>query len=348
VTLLTYGFLHGGVLHLVGNMVGLAMFGPHVEEALGRLEYLLFYVGGSIAAGLLHVVVSHALLPVAAAVPMVGASGALFAVLGLFAVRFYRAHVRVFLVANVPAVWAVGGFVLFEVMRGLLAVADGGRSESTANWAHVGGFLFGMLIAVPLRMREDGRHEYRREDAVLAAQSGRWNEAAALYRQVLADSPDDVDAHRSLARLCAQLGQGEAAHRHFQDALRLSLKSARPTLTAGIYEEITQGFRAFPLPASLLQRVGSACEEAQCFGLALRAFGDLCRDFPRAPEAEIALLRMGRLHLERLGQPNSAEGILEEFLRLYPSSEWRSLAARLLGEARQVPRPGPVPAPGPG
>ena len=347
ITLLTSAFLHGSWLHLGGNMVGLALFGPHVEEALGRIEYLLFYIGCGIAAGLLHVIVSATLLPGAADVPMIGASGAIFGVLGLFAVRFYRARVRVLLFAHVPAIWAVGCFAALQVIAGVASLADGGRSDSTANWAHVGGFLFGMLLALPLKMREDGRREYQKEDAEDAASAGRMDQAAAYYRLLLTDKPDDVEAHRALGRVCVQLGQGEAAHRHFTDALRLSLRAGHSPAVADVYEEVCLSFTAFPLPPSLLQRVGSACEEMQRFPLALRALGDLCRDFPQAPEAEMALLRMGKLHLQRLGQPDSAQGILEEFLRLYPASEWRTHVQRLLGEARQAQHPGgPLPAPG--
>lgn len=346
VTLLTYGFLHGNGMHLLGNLLGLGLFGAHVEEALGRLEFLLFYIGGSLAAGLLHVVVSATIFPAAYTTPMVGASGALFGVLGLFAVRFYRARVRVFLVANVPAVWAIGGFAAYEVVRGLTSLSSGGQSDNTANWAHVGGFLFGVLLALPLRMREDGRREYRQEDAESAAQAGRLDQAAAFYRLLLSEKPEDANAHRALARICVQLGQSEAAHRHFMDTLRLRLRERDSPAAAEIYEEICHSFTTFPLSPLLLQRTASACEEAQRFPLALRALGELCRSFPDAPEAEMGLLRMGKLHLQRLGQPDSAQGILEEFLRLYPSSEWCLHVQRLLGEARQAQRSDPVPAAG--
>lgn len=339
VTLLTSAFLHGSWAHLTGNMLGLLLFGPHVEEALGRLEYFFFYVGCGVAAGLLHVVVSALLLPAAFVVPMVGASGALFGVLGLFAVRFYRARVRVLLLFQIPAVWAVSGFALLQVLWGLRSFADGGVSDNTANWAHVGGFLFGMLLAVPLKMREDGKREYRLEDAEAAAEAGRLDQAAAFYRLALAEKSDDAGAHRALARVCIRMGQREAAQRHFTDALRLLLRAGNAPAVADLYEEVGYHFPELPLSPSLLYRLSSACEEAHRFPLALRALGALCRDFASAPEAEMALLRMGKLHLGKMNQPDNAVGILEEFLRLYPGSEWRPHAQRLLQEARH-----PLPA----
>jgi membrane associated rhomboid family serine protease len=338
ITLLTSVFLHGSWLHLGGNLLGLWLFGPHVEEALGRLEYLLFYLGCGVAAGLLHVVVAVTFLPAAAAVPMIGASGAIFGVLGLFAVRFYRARVRVFLVAQIPAVWAVCLFATLQVVNGVAAVRDGGRSDATANWAHVGGFVFGMLLAVPLRMREDGKREYRLEDAEIAVAEGRLDQAAAFYRLALVEKPDDAASHRALARVCARLRQGEAAHRHFLDALRLYLRSNESPSVASLYDEACHSFETFSLPPTLLQRVASACEEAYQFPLAQRALSELCRDHPDAREAELALLRLGKIHLQKLNQPQNAAGIFAEFLRLYPHSEWHDHAERLLHEAQRDTR----------
>lgn len=347
VTLLTYNFLHGDFLHLLGNMLGLWFFGPHVEEALGRLEYLLFYIGCGIAAGLLHVVMAAWLLPGAADAPMIGASGALFGVLGLFAVRFYRTRVRVFLVAKIPAVWAVGGFFVLQLVYAVISIGNGGREDNTANWAHVGGFLFGMLLAKPLRVAQDGKREYRLEDAATAAEAGHLDQAAAFYRVSLSETPEDAATHRELARVCVRQNQSEAAHRHYLDALRLLLRSGgNLPEAADVYEEACRHFATFPLPPALLYRIGGACEAAAKFPLALQALGELCRSHQGANEAEMALLRMGKLHLERLSQPKSAQAIFAEFLRLYPESEWKTHAQRLLAQAGQAATGhDPVPAP---
>ncbi|HVK03393.1 MAG TPA: rhomboid family intramembrane serine protease [Armatimonadaceae bacterium] len=333
-TLFTHVFLHGTWTHLLSNMLGLWLFGPHVEEALGKVEFLLFYIGGGVAAGLMHVLLaSTPLLSGAASVPLVGASGAIFAILGLFAVRFWRAQVRVLLVFSIPAVWAVGLFAAYQVFLGVASFADAGKSGTVANWAHVGGFLYGLIIALPLKMREESRHEYNLEDAEKALNEGRYAEAAEFYRRFLAGKPENAPAHHALARACVHLRQGEAAHRHFMDALRLYLRGEDAGAVAGVYEDACVAFEAFPLPPALLQRVASACEEAGRFPLAARALSELCRDFPDAKEAEMGMIRLGRLHLQKLNQPQSALGVFSEFLRLYPSSEWRGHAQQLWNEA---------------
>lgn len=334
IALLTHMFLHATWLHLIGNMMGLWLFGPHVEEALDRLEYLLFYLASGIAAGLLHLFITDWLLPSSANAPLVGASGAIFGILGLFAVRFWRAHVRVLLLFTIPAVWAVGVFAAIQAFEGLLAVFQGRPFANVANWAHVGGFLFGMALAVPLKMRRDSAREYGLEDAEKAEKEGRLDRAAAHYRAVLALAPDDYEAHVSLARVCILMRQDEAAYRHLMDALKLNLRGeGSPVATARIYGEAVESFEHFPLSPALLQRVASACEEAQQYALAVRALSDLCRNHPDAREAEMSLIRLGKLHLHKLNQPQNAVGVFSEFLRLYPESDWSSHALRLRDEA---------------
>ena len=338
-TLFAHLFLHGGWEHLFFNMLFLLLFGPHIEDALGRWEYLLFYIGGGFMAGLLHVfLASTPLLSAAADKPLIGASGAIAAVLGLFAVRFWRAKLRVFLIFSIPAVYVIGFYALREIFTGIRAFADAGGSDSVANWAHIGGLLFGAVIAIPLRMKNDSRREYTLEDAEVAGRQDRWLDAAQLYRRYLAEKPDDAAAHRAIGRASVKLRQSEEAHRHFLEALRLYLQSP-PSLgnsaaVAGVYGDACAAFETFPLPAALLSRIAGACEESARFDLADRALTDLCRNHADTREAENGLLRLGKLHLSRLNQPQGATEIFAEFLRRYPGSEWRGHVERLYAEAQ--------------
>jgi membrane associated rhomboid family serine protease len=333
-TLITHMFLHGSLLHVCGNMLGLWLFGPHVEEAVGHWEYGLFYFGCGIAAALTHLLITHFFLTNAVTIPMVGASGAIFGILGLFAVRFWRAKVRVFLIFQIQAVWAVSAFVLLQIIAGLWSFSDQGLTESSANWAHIGGFFFGAIMAVPLRMREQSRREYDLEDAAKSVALGENDAAAVYYRNALLINANDPETHYALAKVYIKLRQGEAAHRHFMDALRLHLQGGHSLAAARVYEDAIAGFEAFPLPAFLLQRVASACEESFQYSLAVHALAELCRDHPGAKEAEMSLLRLGKLQLNKMNQPQNAEGIFAEFIRLYPESEWRMHAQKLRQEAR--------------
>lgn len=338
-TLFTHLFLHGGWEHLFFNMLFLLLFGPHIEDALGRWEYLLFYIGGGFMAGLLHVfLASTPLLSAAGDKPLIGASGAIAAVLGLFAVRFWRAKLRVFLIFSIPAVYVIGFYTLREVFTGVRAFADGGSSDSVANWAHIGGLLFGGLIAIPLKVKNDSRQEYTLEDAEAAGRQDRWLDAARLYNRYLSEKPDDAATHRAMGRVNVKLRQSEDAHRHFMEALRLYLQSppspANSSAVAGVYGDACASFETFPLPAALLSRIAGACEETAQFDLADRALTDLCRNHAQTKEAENGLLRLGKLHLSKLHNPQSAAEIFREFLGRYPQSEWRSHVERLYAEAQ--------------
>lgn len=343
VTLVTHLFLHGHWFHLLFNMVVFWFVGPHVEEALGHLEYLLFYIGCGIAAGLLHLVLAMLLMPAAIDTPLVGASGAIFGLLGLFVVRYWRAKVLLF---SVPATVAISFFVALQLFSGIATLSTPGGTGSTAHWAHIGGFFFGALLAFPLRMREESRREYSKEDAEKAVAEGDNEVAAAHYRQMLSNAPEDAETHFALARVYMNLRQSEAAHRHLKESLHFFLKSNQSLAVARVYQDALRNFEVFPIPGYMLQRIANACEETEHFTLAVHALSDLCRDYPDTQEAEVALLRLGRIHLEKMGQPQNAEAIFSEFLRLYPNSEWKNNAIKLRDEARRSNGLGTLPAPG--
>ena len=150
-SLLSSMFLHGGLLHIAGNMLFLWIFGDNIEDYLGHLKYLLFYlVCGVLAA------YSHALLNPDSTLPMLGASGAISGVLGAYILLYPRAGVWTFFfflffwqVIRVPAVLIIGLWIVIKVVNGLLEPTH--RGGGVAWFAHVGGFIAGMLLITALR-----------------------------------------------------------------------------------------------------------------------------------------------------------------------------------------------------
>lgn len=153
-TLVTHLFLHGSWLHLMGNVLFLWIFGVNVEDRLGRVLFLAFYlVGGIVAAA------GHTLVDPTSDVPMVGASGAISAVLGAYVVLYPRARIQALVfplfyyeLMAVPAVLVLGFWFVLQLIDGvaslgLTAEASGG----IAIWAHIAGFVAGMAVALPLR-----------------------------------------------------------------------------------------------------------------------------------------------------------------------------------------------------
>jgi membrane associated rhomboid family serine protease len=152
--MLTSMFLHGGWLHLLGNMLFLWIFGNNVEDRLGKLPFLLFYVVGGIAAALTQVVIDPR-----SDVPLVGASGAIAAALGAYIVLFPGARILslVFLgffyqLLEVPALIVLGFWFGLQLLSGFAALGAETAQGGVAFFAHIGGFVFGLVVGVLLRI----------------------------------------------------------------------------------------------------------------------------------------------------------------------------------------------------
>ena len=142
-TLLTSMFLHGGIMHLVGNMLYLWIFGDNVEERMGPVRFLLFYLLCGIAAALIQIVVRPG-----STAPLVGASGAIAGILGAYSLLFpgARVHTLIFLfifvrIIEIPALLLLGFWFLMQILS-----APASQGAGVAFFAHIGGFLTGMLL----------------------------------------------------------------------------------------------------------------------------------------------------------------------------------------------------------
>ena len=162
-TALTSMFLHGGLFHVGGNMLYLWIFGNNVEDTLGHVRFLFFYLASGVAAALAQVVMHPA-----SQVPMVGASGAVSGVLGAYLLLFPYARVLTLIMfgfffrfAHVPALVVLGFWVVVQFLNGFLTVSLGGAERGSgagvAWFAHIGGFLAGMALLFVLRRRPRGR-----------------------------------------------------------------------------------------------------------------------------------------------------------------------------------------------
>lgn len=144
ITIFTSMFLHGGIDHIFGNMWFLFIFGDNIEDKLGKIKFLLFYLASGIAATALHFLTN-----IGSTIPAIGASGAISGVLGAYLVMFphVRVHVAsIYYAGTVPAYVMIGFWFVLQFIFGAVSLL-GGVGSGVAFWAHVGGFLFGAAIA---------------------------------------------------------------------------------------------------------------------------------------------------------------------------------------------------------
>jgi len=155
-TLVTSMFLHGGFFHVIGNMLYLWIFGDNVEDALGRVPYVLMYLGAGLFGSLCHIFISPA-----SAIPTIGASGAISGVMGAYFILYPRARVLTLVpifffirFIQLPAYFLLGFWILLQILYGCTSSPAGG---GVAYFAHIGGFVVGILVGLLFRQRRRAR-----------------------------------------------------------------------------------------------------------------------------------------------------------------------------------------------
>ncbi|NWG11981.1 MAG: rhomboid family intramembrane serine protease [Acidobacteria bacterium] len=161
-SLVTSMFLHGGFMHLIGNMLYLWIFGNNIEDAMGRVRFLVFYLVCGFAASFLHIL-SNA----SSVIPAIGASGAISGILGAYLLLYPHAQVLTLIplgiftrLVYIPAGIVLGLWFVFQLISGSLSGSEAG---GVAWWAHVGGFVAGMVLVGLLKKRRVRFFNERRE-----------------------------------------------------------------------------------------------------------------------------------------------------------------------------------------
>ncbi len=161
-TLISSMFLHGGWMHLIGNMLFLWVFADNIEAVIGTFNFIIFYVIGGIVATSVHIFFNPY-----SEIPMVGASGAISAVMGTYLIMFPASRIKVliiifFTVVYVPALFFLGIWIVQQMVAGMGSLNEmAEESSGVAWWAHIGGFVFGVIAGFIARGQY--RHRYRYE-----------------------------------------------------------------------------------------------------------------------------------------------------------------------------------------
>lgn len=312
-TLVTSAFLHGGFAHLLGNMLSLWVFGPPVEDRLGRWWFLAFYLAGAVVSGL-----AHALLEVP---PAIGASGAIAGVTGAFIVLFPRTRVRCFMfffvigLVMVPAWFLIGLRIAFDVLSEAMGVQG-----DIAIKAHLGGYAFGIAVAlILLQTKILSREPYdlltifkhgqrRRAFKAAMAQAGPTRPERAAKRND--PEADDLAQRRAVVSTL--------------------LASNSPDAAADAYEELIHAYTHRPHAGTLSRdaqlRLVAHLLNSDRRALAARALDGFLATYPADSERTGMTILLARVLGHDLQEVAKARALLTPIAETAPDEHTRAIA----------------------
>jgi membrane associated rhomboid family serine protease len=362
VSYLTANFLHGGWLHIIGNMWFLWLAGAILEDTWGRIIYPVFYLIAGVAA--LQI---HAWSNPGSMVPTLGASGAVAALMGAFLVRFPKSKIEVAVILGVrslvnlsigkgfrfkaAAYWLLPIWLLMEVFSGMLV----GTSSGVAHWAHVGGFAFGALTALALRHSGleqrandaiEAKVSWTAEPAIVQAteqmEQGKLDAAAATLQAFTTSKPDSVEGYTLLRQVYWRKNDLPAYRETSAKLIQLHLKLHNAEAAWQEYEDFRNG-GGESLPSAAWLELCRAVEGQGNFECAATEYERLAGAFPTERASILALLAAGRLSLRNLNRPADALRFYETAAKSpVPHLDWESNISKGIEEAKK--NLSPVPA----
>ena len=346
-SLVTAAFLHGGWLHLIGNMWFLWLAGAILEDTWGRMIYPAFYL----LAGVLAFQV-HALVNAGSYTPTLGASGAIAGLMGAFLVRFPTTKIEMgyllllrFYRFKMAAYWLLPLWLLMEILYGSVF----GQSSGVAHWAHVGGFAFGALIALAVQrsgleqIAEKGIQEKISwvSHPLLAESSeqmekNQFDLAAQTLQKMLLEKPDSIDAYRMLQRIYWEKNDLPAHRDALAKLLELEIKSKDHEGAL----HTCQDFRnagGEKLPASLWLDFCRQLETQPDISRAADEYAELAKAYSAEKQGLLAQMGADRIYLKRLNRPADALQMYEAAQTSpMPHADWQATIDKGIAEAKKA------------
>ncbi|MCA9665777.1 MAG: rhomboid family intramembrane serine protease [Myxococcales bacterium] len=344
-TLVTYAFVHGGWLHLIGNLLFLWMCGCNMEDRWGSALWLLFYLGGAAASALVfgwwHAFHSRA--------PLIGASGAIAAAMGAFLVVHYNARIRMFYwiytttgTFTMAAYWALPLWFVQQLFGSLLE----GKLTVVAYSAHVGGFVFGAAVALVLKLAGVDKLRARAADrsatvyeehplflsALGHIDAKRPDLARADLERLLGEHSDHIAAALELFQLELRSGE-EAAAEAASRAILLCARARDEITLRRVHADLAQRFpdAAARLKPTALIAVAQSLAADDARG-ALDLYELLIKTHPQHMVVPKALLAAAALLRDRLGEPQTARSVLEAVIQRDERSLFADEARRQIAQ----------------
>ncbi len=342
-TALTAIWLHGGWLHLLGNLIYFHVFAPPLEDRLGRPAFLIYLLMFGVFGNLVHGLVSLYGLLGQRGMGVLGASGAIAGLLAFSLVRFYDSKVEVgwWVFAplggqnragrsRIPVVAAAGLWLLLQVVQSLTATEAG---ASVSYGAHFGGFTMGLLLAFGLGHLRQGQTESCRNRAERYFLEGHYHAAAGEWTDYLQRVPGDIEGRLGLARALQFSGQIGNARGLYQGLFDEYIAAGSVPDALEVYREASRGQGAACFDPDSLARVAYYEEKQMNYEAAADALQHLYESYPGHLQSQRALVRLVVLYRGKLENPKLASWWYEEALRSMPEGAWRDYLEEELSAA---------------
>lgn len=356
-TLITTMFMHGGWLHLIGNMLFLWLAGGSLEDRWGRLVFPILYLASGVVATL-----THAAMDPQSAAPLVGASGAIAGLMGAFLIRLATTRIKFFYwIYFFRGTFLAPAYVVlpFWLLQQVFMVSRG-QAGNVAVWAHIGGFAFGLAVALvvqwtgfekkflaPAIQKKTSWVAPERLTAALAhLDKGKTDQAIAELQAILKAKADSVEARAALLTAYTQKGDQNAAAKESARLVGTYLRARDVEGALAAAKEHASAYRETPLflrdaltLAAYHEKQGQSAEAADLYGGAIDAW-------PEDPLAPKALVAYGRLMLQVFNAPDRALELLER-ARAHPkvTPEFQKASEDLLKEIQGTQPPAEPPPP---
>jgi membrane associated rhomboid family serine protease len=335
--LFTTNFLHFEPTHLIVNMTFLWLFGRKVEKLVGPLEFLLFYIGSGFIAAALHVAITFAFLPSLMVTPVVGASGSVAGVLGMYAVRFGREKIIIGRGA-IGSVYLLLAWLLIQATFGIAGIfSPTGQLgpldlSNVSYWSHIGGFVFGMTAAwVTIKDTKTDEHLSKKKLGEIRKKT--LLEVAERFKALCAADPLDPFAHAELGRVYALLSNRGQSIEYYLKAIDYYRKDGRRDDALACMREALRFWPQTGLPHDAVFRFACSLEILGEYAQSESLFTWLTDDAKGKPEGEMALLKLAQIQLDRMNDSEKAIQSIQRLMREYPNSRWADLADQILRRA---------------
>ena len=349
-TAIAHSFLHGGYLHLIGNIVYLVIFGRAIEDRFGPGRFYLIVMLSAVIGAYTHLFMTRLFAPGYLGYALIGASGSTSGILGAFLVRFYFGRVRIAYwvfcplqginrAGNrfVPVVLAILLWFLLQSVQTVLHLGMGGMR--IAYSVHIGGFAVGAALALLFGAQGRARAEHCLVKARRHFSGANWFAAQGEYINYLDQVPNDALVHAETARAFRCTSETGRVRFHYATAIMLFMRRGERGEAEKALTEAMRAISGFTLPEGMHLDLACGLERSLKYNTALDAYRSYIERYPHSREAPFILLRMAGMLERRYEKFGEALACYRVIVNDYPNNCWVEFARHeidRLGRSRIV------------